>query len=828
MGDFINQPNRREDGSLHVCNEMGTQSRHVGSTGEPSDRKGVRDQSISGNVSGSAVATSGADLNKSQAGDTPVRLEADTDKLVCEARSENLLEGSSKGVAQASKQSSELATGCEMNYVDTITTTGSNRPQDQLDGDHVKVIMCGLDSEDSMPSTSYHQNFFGDGLPCVWEKNLESDLDREGGISKNVSAQYLVPVLKQGHEVELESMSTSVAESLSNENSGERLQLRHTASAPLLTSLDHNSPGGEEVISSSPVAQAEFSKDSPGLQRAQTMPSGSFEDADGTLSSNKKSNLMRSSTDKQQKGEGQDKDYVRTPGPKLSKRKRKKLMKRMITVKTDGTVEFDVDGSARIAPHLFDPEVEVPESSLYEGDEDERKTIPPLQIAMLIVGTRGDVQPFVAIGKHLQEHGHRVRLATHKNFRDFVLKAGLEFYPLGGDPKVLAGYMVKNKGFLPSGPSEIRTQRKQLKAIINSLLPACQDPDESDVPFKAQAIIANPPAYGHIHVAEALKVPLHIFFTMPWTPTSEFPHPLSRVHHFAANRFSYHVVDSFIWWGIQDIINDFRKKKLKLRPITYLSGSQLSVSKLPTGYMWSPHLVPRPKDWGPMIDVVGFCFLNLAQDYNPPDALVRFLKAGAAPIYVGFGSLPVEDPQGMTKIIVEALMKTSQRGIIDKGWGGIGNLKDLPNSMYLLENCPHDWLFPQCAAVVHHGGAGTTAAGLKSGCPTTIVPFFGDQPFWGERVHEKGVGPPPIPVQQFSLERLVHAINYMLDSEVKQKALELAKQIEEEDGVEGAVGAFYRHWVVHVPHSSPTTEPPSIWQTIWITFGRLNCLSCCT
>ncbi|WVZ16262.1 hypothetical protein V8G54_009244 [Vigna mungo] len=207
---------------------------------------------------------------------------------------------------------------------------------------------------------------------------------------------------------------------------------------------------------------------------------------------------------------------------------------------------------------------------------------------MLIVGTRGDVQPFIAIGKRLQDYGHRVRLATHSNFKEFVLTAGLEFYPLGGDPKVLAGYMVKNKGFLPSGPSEIPIQRNQMKEIINSLLPACKEPDiDSGVPFKADAIIANPPAYGHTHVAEALKIPIHIFFTMPWTPTTEFPHPLSRVKQQAGYRLSYQIVDSLIWLGIRDMINDLRKKKLKLRP-----GSE---TEIPHAYIWSPHLVPKPK-----------------------------------------------------------------------------------------------------------------------------------------------------------------------------------------------------------------------------------------
>ncbi|KAI8539466.1 hypothetical protein RHMOL_Rhmol09G0185400 [Rhododendron molle] len=481
---------------------------------------------------------------------------------------------------------------------------------------------------------------------------------------------------------------------------------------------------------------------------------------------------------------------------KVPIKRKVKWLKRLATVKDDGTVQLEVPGDIKPVSLDFGSGVRCNGATGEESvDATDIQDLPPLQIVMLIVGTRGDVQPFVAIGKRLQEYGHRVRLATHSNFEEFVLAAGLEFFALGGDPKVLAGYMVKNKGFLPSEPSEIPNQRRQIKDIIFSLLPACTEPDPvTNVAFKADAIISNPPAYGHTHVAEALKVPIHIFFTMPWTPTSEFPHPLSRVKQVVGYRLSYYVVDSLIWLGIRDLINEFRKKKLKLRPVTYLSGSYNSPPDVPYGYIWSPHLVPKPKDWGPKIDVVGFCFLDLASNYAPPDSLVKWLKRGRAPIYIGFGSLPVQEPAKMTQIIVEALELTGQRGIINKGWGGLGNLAEPKDFVYLLDNCPHDWLFLRCAAVVHHGGAGTTAAGLKAACPTTVVPFFGDQPFWGERVHARGLGPAPIPIEEFSREKLIKAIHFMQDPTVKQRAVEMAEAMEHEDGVTGAVKAFYKQF----------------------------------
>lgn len=389
--------------------------------------------------------------------------------------------------------------------------------------------------------------------------------------------------------------------------------------------------------------------------------------------------------------------------------------------------------------------------------------------------------------------------------------------------------MARNKGLIPYSPGEISTQRKQLKAIIESLLPACTEPDiESGEPFRAQAIIANPPAYGHVHVAEALGVPIHIFFTMPWTPTYEFPHPLARVPQSAGYWLSYIVVDLLVWWGIRGYINDFRRKKLKLSPIAYFSMYHGSISDLPTGYMWSPHIVPKPHDWGPLVDVVGYCFLNLGSKFEPSENFVNWIQSGPKPIYIGFGSMPLEDPKKTTEIIVEALMNTGQRGIIDRGWGDLGSV-EIPANVFLLVDCPHDWLFPQCSAVVHHGGAGTTATGLRAGCPTTIVPFFGDQFFWGDRVYQRGLGPAPIPISQLSVETLSDAIRFMLQPEVKSLAIDIAKLLENEDGVANAVDAFHRHLPPKLPLPTASTEEgdhPNPLQWLFIQIGRLCCLPC--
>ncbi|PNT05543.1 hypothetical protein POPTR_014G178300v4 [Populus trichocarpa] len=616
-----------------------------------------------------------------------------------------------------------------------------------------------------------------------------------------------------------ESQQRSSSSSSSSSSSGEiSVRIEGEISIGVETSGDGNELESREAVDVASVSNGisgggtsnTSMAEKPGVYKSESTPS--------------RLKLERSKTEGQRHQNILAEEAAKIYDDKLPDQEKRILLNRMATVKDNGTVEVVVPGD--VEPRTLGVGSDYACNTVADDEplDATDQYIPPLQIVILIVGTRGDVQPFIAIGKRLQDYGHRVRLATHSNFREFVLTAGLEFFPLGGDPKVLAGYMVKNKGFLPSGPSEVSIQRNQIKEIIYSLLPACKDPDiDSKIPFRADAIIANPPAYGHTHVAEALKVPLHIFFTMPWTPTSEFPHPLSRVKQSAGYRLSYQIVDSMIWLGIRDMINDLRKKKLKLRPVTYLSGSQGSDSDVPYGYIWSPHLAPKPKDWGPKIDVVGFCFLDLASNYEPPEPLLKWLEAGQKPIYIGFGSLPVQEPEKMTQTIVEALEQTGQRGIINKGWGGLGNLAEPKDFIYLLDNCPHDWLFLQCKAVVHHGGAGTTAAGLKAACPTTIVPFFGDQPFWGERLHARGVGPPPIPVDEFSLTKLVEAIHFMLDPKVKERAVELAKDMENEDGVDGAVKAFFKHLPRKKPEpepeSEPSTEPSSI-------FSFSKCFGC--
>ncbi|KAF2021850.1 glycosyltransferase family 1 protein [Aaosphaeria arxii CBS 175.79] len=468
-------------------------------------------------------------------------------------------------------------------------------------------------------------------------------------------------------------------------------------------------------------------------------------------------------------------------------------------VTEDGRVDVDVDSKlARALSKIYTPK-ELP-PPYHEAAEGSKTWDIQLNIVIHVVGSRGDVQPFIALGVELQRYGHRVRLATHDVFKDFVQSSGLEFYPIGGDPAELMAYMVKNPGLIPSLKSlqagEITKKRDMVKEMLEGCWRSCIHEDlYTRKPFTADCIIANPPSFAHVHCAQALGIPVHLMFTMPWTNTSAFPHPLANIkgqegRENVANYISYSIVEWLTWQGLGDIINDFRLE-LDLEEIETFEGSDLlRMLKVPFTYCWSPALVPKPKDWPSYIDVCGFFFREPPQ-YTPPQDLADFLSAGPPPVYIGFGSIVLDDAAAMTKTLVEAVRKVGTRAIISKGWSKLGGIDD--ENIFMLGDCPHEWLFQHVSAVVHHGGAGTTACGLRFGKPTTIVPFFGDQPFWGNMVAAAGAGHPPIHHKLLNVQNLAEAIQYCLSSEAKTAALRIAEQMRTESGVAAAVDSFHRN-----------------------------------
>ncbi|OTA99660.1 glycosyltransferase family 1 protein [Hypoxylon sp. CI-4A] len=472
----------------------------------------------------------------------------------------------------------------------------------------------------------------------------------------------------------------------------------------------------------------------------------------------------------------------------------------------DGRIELNPQSKlfktfSKIADRL--PETESYEEPPPYKEWDPREFHLKLNIVIQVVGSRGDVQPFIALGTELLRHGHRVRLATHDTFSDFVRDSGLEFYPIGGNPAELMAYMVKNPGLFPSMKSlragDIQKKRKMVSQMLKGCWDSCIKPDPVTMrPFVAEAIIANPPSFAHIHCAQALGIPLHLMFTMPWSITTSFPHPLinmnlenTSIPVGQANRVSYLAVEWLTWQGLGDIVNTWRAT-LDLEPVPTSEGPMLAETlKIPFTYCWSPSLIPKPHDWLSHIGVCGFFFRD-PPSYDPPSEIRDFLQCGTPPIYIGFGSIVIDNPAEMTAILLRAVRAAGVRAIISRGWSNLGNGAEHDGKDVLfIGDCPHEWLFQHVAAVVHHGGAGTTACGLLNGRPTTVVPFFGDQPFWGTMVANAGAGPQPIPQKLLTHENLCNAIKFCITQDALLAAKSLSDKMRSESGVADAVDQFH-------------------------------------
>lgn len=416
-----------------------------------------------------------------------------------------------------------------------------------------------------------------------------------------------------------------------------------------------------------------------------------------------------------------------------------------------------------------------------------------MKLTIFAAGSRGDIQPCIALGKGLQQAGYQVRLAAPEDFAGFVGEHGLDFHPLGGDVQQI---MASDTGrdFMESGGGNplksIRAMRTMIGPIVRQMtadaFAACRD---------AQALICLGVFFPFGQsIAEALNIPIISLEPTPLLPTRAFPAPswpiqrsLGRWH----NTLSGLAMLEVIWLWYRPFVNEFRQRLgLPPRRAAYFYR-QFRFIPLLSAY--SPSLIPHPADWPDSVHITGYFFLDSQTDWQPTPDLQAFLEAGDPPVYIGFGSMAGRNSEQLAELILEALARSSQRGVLLTGWGGL-RAEQVPGTVFVLDSAPHSWLFPRMAAVVHHGGAGTTAEGLRAGVPTVVIPFVFDQPFWGARLSALGLGPEPIPRKKLTANRLTDAINAAVtDDKMRQQARLCSEAIRAEDGVGRAVEIIKRY-----------------------------------
>jgi sterol 3beta-glucosyltransferase len=384
---------------------------------------------------------------------------------------------------------------------------------------------------------------------------------------------------------------------------------------------------------------------------------------------------------------------------------------------------------------------------------------------LLCAGSTGDVEPFVALSGRLAERGHEVTLAADAGFQGLAPDKGVEFAPIRADFQSL----------VPRPGRRRPSVRTDVFPVIQGML---EDSWAVAKASRPEIIVAHEKSQAAPHIAEKLGIPYVQALTVPMlTPTREFPLPAMIRRNLGGmlNRASYRLV-GLLSRPYSGLIRTWRADDLGIRP----RGKPPKAAR--TLYCYSPSLVPTPGDWPPEAVATGY-WLREGRAGEPVDPNLETFLAGDPPaIYVGFGSSWGPDPARLGAEITDGIRAAGVRAVIATGWGGVSDIAG-SEEILVVERAPHRWLFPRVAAVVHHGGAGTTAAGLVAGRATVVCPFQGDQYFWGAAVHRVGAGPEPVAAKKLTRERLAAVIRAAIqDSEIQRRATELSEQIRREDG----------------------------------------------
>ncbi|TQV83843.1 glycosyltransferase [Denitrobaculum tricleocarpae] len=415
-----------------------------------------------------------------------------------------------------------------------------------------------------------------------------------------------------------------------------------------------------------------------------------------------------------------------------------------------------------------------------------------MKILIFTMGSRGDVQPYLALGRALLDRGHEVTLSCSRDFDEMIETAGLTPAPLSIDIRALLESPEIQEA-LAGFTAKIRAWR-QFRPLMRRLL---DETWEVAREAKPDLLIYHPKSGAAQHIAEALRIPAIPTTLQPgFVETREFPQfllPGMKLGDFA-NQLSHRAFGWLTYWSQAGFQKRWREQTLGLStpyPRDFFAGYDPAGRILPRLHGYSRNIQPRPADWDAREEITGYWFSSAEQDWAAPEDLTRFLDLGPPPVYIGFGSMPSSDVERTTQAVTGALELCGRRGILATGWGGLGDLGE-SRDIHVLERAPHSWLFPRCSAVVHHGGAGTTHEGLRWGRPSVLCPLGVDQPYWGHRVQVLGVGPAPVPQKRLTAENLARALEEAHNPSVIDRAEALGETIRAEQGAKGAAEVIER------------------------------------
>jgi sterol 3beta-glucosyltransferase len=405
-----------------------------------------------------------------------------------------------------------------------------------------------------------------------------------------------------------------------------------------------------------------------------------------------------------------------------------------------------------------------------------------MRLSIHTLGTRGDFQPYLALAAGLEAAGHDVQLVAPAQFAQLVHQRRVDFEPLSreflamlDDPEVQA---------FMGGRASINVALRLFKRMRPVMLEIFEQQWRAASRYRPDLLIWHPKAIAVPHLAERLKIGSMLASPLPvCTPTSAFPTPLLPFASLGPlNQLSHSLVLHGATALYGETLRRWREQTLQL------PARGKPPDPLGTLYGYSSAVLPKPPDWGAAVHVTGYWFLEDDEPWQTDPELARFLQTDPTPIYIGFGSMPTAQSAQLAGTVREAVIAAGVRAVVATGGGGALSAMQASEQILCIDSAPHHLLFPLLAAVVHHGGAGTTAAALKAGKPNFICPFLGDQPFWGRRVADLGIGPEPIAIRRLTTERLAHALREITTrQDLLTRAHQLAQALERENGVKTAV-----------------------------------------